>query len=812
MFVAVVVAAVGWMGGGPLNAEPPPEVPDLINGGAPDQKHDWTLGPTGARGWIWGWRGQTTNARQILITEVAPGSPADGILQKDDVLLGVNGGSFRDDARIAFAKAITEAEKATGVLALTRWRSGKLENVRLTLPVMGAYSATAPYDSEKSKRILEQGCAAIAKVGFKDNKGVVQIEIANAMRALALLASGRAEYRPLVAEYAQAVAVCTPSQGGHKSWDYGYETLFLAEYALATKDASVMPGLTRLATEMARGASGLGTWGHHFARPDGTLDGYGCMNAVGVPNTLALVVAREAGVKDPDVDRTIARSSEFLRWFVAKGALPYGDTYPHQWHEDNGKCACAAILFDALGDGEASAFFSRMCTAGYAEREAGHTGNFFSMLWSLLGVARSGPLATGAYLKETDWYYDLARGWDGRFLFQGAPANWGGMGERGWDCTGAYLLSYAMPLKLTILTGRKPSVVPAMSREAVAETIAAGRDFSFWTMENPYEGRNTEALFAGLSSWSPAVRKRSSAALGRREGDFVPRLLTLLDSPDRDTRCGACEALAYLGSKSDPAASRLRGLLANPDPWLRTLAAEAIRRLGREERTASIPDLFRAVSLEDPADRRKSMQGALADALFAGGVDYFYLDGMKRDPQPTLSGSLDGVDRPSLYAAIKDILKNDNGWIVSQVAPAYKLLTPQDAAVLLPDIVTAIRTPPASGEMFVSVIRVAGVELLARLHIREGMELTVDIMPERFGWHNGTRCINALASYGGAVREFLPKLREIRRVFAGKEPDHKDLPALDKLIADIEADQHPPTLQSVPEFIRSQTKGQSPPK
>lgn len=729
------------------------------------------------------------------------------------MLLGVNGTSFSDDARIAFAKAITEAEKTTGVLALTRWRSGKLENVRLTLPVLGAYSATAPYDCEKSKRILEQGCAAIAKAGFKNKQGVVQIEIANALRALALLASGRAEYRPLVAEYAQAVAVCTPSQGGHKSWDYGYETLFLAEYALATKDTSVMAGLTRLATEMARGASGIGTWGHHFARPDGILDGYGCMNAVGVPNTLALVVAREAGVKDPDVDRTIARSSEFLRWFVGKGAVPYGDTYPQMWHEDNGKCACTAILFDALGDGEAASFFSRMSTAGYAEREAGHTGNFFSMLWTLPGVARSGPLATGAYLKETDWYYDLARGWDGRFLFQGAPANWGGMGERGWDCTGAYMLTYALPLKLTILTGRKPSVAPALSSEAVAETIAAGRDFSLWTMENCYDVRDTEALFRGLASWSPAVRKRSAEALGRRYGLFVPRLRTLLDAPDRDTRCGACEALACLGPKADPAAPQLRALLAgSPDPWLRILAAEAIGRLGREERTAAIPDFLRAIALDDPADRRKRIQEALAEALFTGGPDYFFLPFDKRDPRPFLAGSLDGVDRPSLYAAIKDILKNDNGWIVSMVAPVYKLLTPEDAAALLPEIVTAIRVPPASGEMFSSRIRISGCELLARLHLREGMELAVDNMTEEFGWHRGTRIINALASYGGAARDLLPRLREVRRILAGKEADHKDLPALDKLIADIEADPHPPVLQTVPEFIQSQTRSPAPPK
>ena len=124
---------------------------------------------------------------------------------------------------------------------------------------------------------------------------------------MALLASGRDEYRPLAAEYAKAVAAGALPEYGISTWDYGYETLFLAEYAFATKDASVMPGLTRLSTEIAHGASRLGTWGHFFARPDGIIPGYGCMNQVGVSMTLAMVVAREAGVKNPDVDRTIAK-------------------------------------------------------------------------------------------------------------------------------------------------------------------------------------------------------------------------------------------------------------------------------------------------------------------------------------------------------------------------------------------------------------------------------------------------------------------------------------------------------------------------
>ena len=42
--------------------------------------------------------GHTTDARQILITDVAKGSPADGVLAKGDVVLGVGGKPFADDA------------------------------------------------------------------------------------------------------------------------------------------------------------------------------------------------------------------------------------------------------------------------------------------------------------------------------------------------------------------------------------------------------------------------------------------------------------------------------------------------------------------------------------------------------------------------------------------------------------------------------------------------------------------------------------------------------------------------------------------
>lgn len=143
-------------------------MPDFTKGDtiAKDGPHDWTLGPIGARGWIYTANGHSAEARQILVTAVPKGSPADGALREGDVILGVGGKNFTGDARIQFARAImtAEAENGGGALRLIRWRNGQSQNVELKLKVLGSYSATAPYNCPKSKRIFEQGCQALAKL------------------------------------------------------------------------------------------------------------------------------------------------------------------------------------------------------------------------------------------------------------------------------------------------------------------------------------------------------------------------------------------------------------------------------------------------------------------------------------------------------------------------------------------------------------------------------------------------------------------------------------------------------------------------
>jgi len=765
--------------------------PDFTKGSKTDGSHDWTLGPTGARGWIYAWK-TTADARQILVTAVAKGSPADGILSANDVILGVGDKPFGGDARIQFATAIAAAEQdKSGVLKLLRWRAGKIENVAIKLAVMGAYGATAPYDCAKSSRIFELGCQAIAK------KGLGKVSIPDDMNALALLASGKAEYRPMLAAYAKLVAELRLDSMA--SWHYGYAMTFLAEYVMATGDKSVLPGLKRLALETANGQSAVGTWGHKFAMPSGGLNGYGAMNAPGLSLSIGMVLARQAGVSDPALDRAITKAAGFLRWYANKGAIPYGDHQPWPGHEDNGKCSSAAVLFDLLGDREAAAFFAKMSTAAYSERERGHTGNYFNILWAMPAVSRCGPLATGAYWKEQAWYYDLARGWDGSFSYQGSPV---GEEEHGsytnWDNTGTYLLAYALPLKSLYLTGKKSCPFPALSRAEADEVIAAGRDYFSPNGKSAHDGRTTEQLLAGLSNWSPAVRLRSAQALGERKGDFVPTLLKLLASPNRDARYGAIEALGFQGPTADAAAPQLRALLKDADPWLQSLAAKALPALGPEARKGSVSDLLAMTARTSPADPRGMAQRAACIALFSPYPG-------SRGPQSILADSLNGVDRKLLYPAIQAVMENDDGAARGSLGRIYGKLTDEDLVALLPSVIRAIRQMAPSNEMFADGIRLAGLDVVSRLHIREGIALCVSVIePDRWGFGKRLpKCLEYLARYGVHAKEVLPQLEEMRRNLAkterGKAPAETQQ-LLDKAIAGITASTVSPTLVDLKNF------------
>jgi len=715
-------------------------VPDLTKGEAIPERagHTWNLGPTGARGWMHSHRLETSQARQIAVTEVAAGSPADGKLQQGDVILGVAGKPFTRDPRVELGSAITRAEAGDGALELAVWRRGATSQVTLELARLGTYHGTAPFGCQKSAMILASGCRTLAERMQGADYARSQNAITRSLNALALLASGDPAYLPLVRRECRWAAGF--SADGFQTWWNAYVIMLLAEYQLATGDGAFEEGMTRLALEAAEGQSIVGSWGHRYAGPDGRLIGYGMMNAPGIPLTIALVMARQAGADAAVIDTAIDRSAKLIRFYSGKGSPPYGDHAPWtQTHEDNGKSGMAAVLFHLLGEARHAAFFTRMSIASHGpERDTGHTGNFTNLLWAMPAVAMGGPDAAGAWMREFGgWYYDLARTWDFRFPHPGPPqekpCSFGG-----WDATGAYLLAYAVPERALLLTGKRPASFARVSPSEAESLIRDGRGWSNNDRFSAYDSLDQAMLLDRLASWSPAVRERAAIALSRRAKERampVDALVGMLGSPSLHARYGACEALKLARGKAAPAVAALKAQLDHEDLWLRCQAAAALGHIGGPAMSV-LPDLLERINRGPTEEDPRGMEQRFFTFAVFGQM---------------LKHSLEGVDREALNKAVVAVLLNQDGRARGDVANIYQQLSIDEIKPLLPAIHEAVVKPAPSGIMFADGIRVAGLKLLAKHRVEEGIQAAADYLRDQNRWASEKRSpeiLKILESYG----------------------------------------------------------------
>ena len=791
---ALCAAALALVLATTASASPPQGPPDLTDGGAVPEghTHDWNLGATGARGWIYSDKMVTHLARQIAITAVAPGSPADGVLEVGDVILGVGSGEFEFDPRTEFGQALTRAESKAGKgrLNLKRWRDGRTKTVTIKLPVLGSYSELAPYECEKSERIFEQGCAWLAESMEQPNYRPNPIP--RCLNALALLASGERKYRKLVErEVKWASEYSTDS---FATWYYGYVCMLIAEYTLATGDDDYLPGLRRLALEAARGQSMVGSWGHKFAQPNGRLFGYGMMNAPGVPLTIALVMAREAGVEDEEVSVAIDRSVDLVRFYVGKGAIPYGDHHPWiQTHEDNGKCGMGAVLFQLLGDVEAAEYFARMALASHGpERDGGHTGNFFNLFWSLPALSLNGEGAAGAWMEEYGaWVFDLARRWDGSFAHQGPPeprkdkyAN--------WDATGAFLLALALPKRELLLTGKKQAIVPQLTQRQVDALIEDGRGWNSRDRERAFEQMDDRELLERLANWSPVVRERAAIALGRKKSEVVPELERMLKSKDLYAQIGACQALAQLRGRGAAAVPALETCLESEDLWLRVKAAEALGVMG-DAGMVALPAILETLIQQPGAEDPRGMeQRYLCFVLFDR------RNGMLR-------GKLDQVDQVALHTAIRAGLLNEDGRARSAVSHVYEQLSFESIEPLLPTVHAAIMESSPSGIMFADGVRTNGLKILAKHNVEEGIDACVHYvrhMKQHGSQKRVPQILDILKGYGAHGKRVIPRLLEIADFFEKEEQNFPKNLSLQKAEAVRAAAREIEAMEDRPQLIR----------
>ncbi len=815
MGFSLMVSAM-LMGQPLIAADGPPELTQGETTGV-DRKGTYNLGSTGLRGWIYlkpathfdGLQGRTTAAsRQILVTHVGAKSPADGVVQVDDVILGTGGKLFTDDARRSIAAAIQEAEKETnqGVLKLTVWRAGKTEEVQLKLRVMGTYSDTAPYECPKSQRIFDEACKALDQEPLEESW-------TGAITGLALLATANPDYLPKLQAFARKMGPPTLKlkEGGLGAWESGYRNIFLCEYYLRTGDKEVLPAIREITISTARGQGMYGTFGHGFSdltedgRRHGPIPPYGPVNQAGLGANIAIVMGKKCGVKDPEIDPAIERASKFFGYFVDKGTVPYGEHEPYPYHDNNGKSAMAAVFFGLQGDRpKETQFFAKMATAGYKNRECGHTGQGFSYLWAALGANFGGPAAAAAFFKEASTHLDLVRRCDGSFTYDGGeqygPGStddntyYGKSSYSGLSPTATYVLTYSLALKKICITGKDANPANMLSGKAVADAIASGR----FDLERKH--LTPKELVMAFGNWSPIARGWAAEELAKRPEAkaMVPDLIKMAEGNDAHMRQGACEALGWL--KSSEALPLFVRLLSHQDRWLRFKAAQALKNFGGEARPV-LPDILKATAkTAEPlqpinwADPIQLTHGQLAAALFSG----------------PLTDALKDMDSALRYPAIRVVANNADGMARATLRNYFEnRLTVEDVQALAPAIVAAVRTPSPADKMFSNEIRMGGFKALTKYHFKEGIEAGIILVKTQGGHGSESRTgeiMKEIAAYGAAAKGVVPQLKELvvslnnevkNGQFPGGELNERRTGAVEQAIQSIEAATTQPELRNI---------------
>jgi hypothetical protein len=763
------------------------------------------------RGWIYHVSGGNTGeSRQIRMTAVDNGSPAQGVLAANDVILGANGtgadpAPFASDARKSLALAIAEAEaRNPATLKLLRWRSGTTTPVQITLRTLGAYTATAPYLCPKSTQILTEGAQWVFN---NETSG------RNSFGGLSLLATGNAAYATRVTNEARARVPNATTRAQMMSntrdatsmitWERGHTLVLLAEYFLATGDTQVLPGIEAYAVNIAKNSSMFGTLGHIFAEknsdgsPNGPMGGvYGPVNSSGMPCFLGLLLARECGLTNPEIQPAIDRASLFFASYTGRGAIPYGEHEASPSHEGNGRSGLAALCF-ALQENrvEAGKFFAKMATAAPSERELGHTGAFFNYLWSPLGAAAGGEAAAAEHFKRIAWRLDLARRWNGAFVYDclnGEGPN-SGATYNDFRMSTAALLVYALPLRKLHITGRGHDPARGLS---AADVAAAGE-------ADDYDPniRTTAQLIADTGNWSPKTRRLAAIRLKTQGVTTAQReqLQAIATNPavSADARAGACDAIGRIANSAS--APVLAGLLSDPENRVRHGAAEALRYLPTAARQSVLQQVLVATAQTakpwlpiDSEDPLQFAHGRLAVLLFYGGSAY--------GPKGIIWNNLSGVDRSLLYPAIRAVAGSPLGFTRNNLQWTYPMLSEADMRGVAGAVVDSVREVAPSDKMFASAVRQKGFDLMEKYRVSEGVPSGLKYMVEANAGDR-TAALQTLERYAASYTSVTPVPDVIAAVTAflnatggNAEQNASVKLAAQKVLDAIAADTNPRTL------------------
>jgi hypothetical protein len=731
---------------------------------------------------------------EIHVTQIEAGSPSDGTdLKIGDIVVGIGNEKFAEHPLPALAKAVDIGEAAGGNLTLLL-KDGK--QVTIKLADLGAYSDTAPYNCAKTDALIEQAVEQLMK-----EEGLGSTPTRTGL--LGLMATGEQRHLDVVTKFIQNsdmikvdpqlidqyLKTGQPNLGS-TGWTWGYNLIVLSEYYLLTKDEAVLPAIRTYALGLAKGQDAVGLWGHRVATAAsmGRIPGYGIMNQCSLSNFMGMLLARKCGIQDPVLDEAIEKTNAYVAHHIDKGGFPYGVHGPTEEHfNNNGTSGMAAICMALMGNKEGAAFFSRSCLPTHDKLTLGHASHFFNPLWTPLGASLSGPEATQQFFKQSLWYFNRKRHWEGGFP---------GKGRAGFFA-GQALLTYCLPRKVLYITGREADESIWIKGDELDRLIELNRF--------DYDNADQDELFAMLRD--PLVQVRAKAAKelsdrltftwGRKLGKdpISPTLLDMIKNGSEQEKIIALKALGGIfRGYSTHFADRFVDVMNDPtQPYsVRVAAAEAFRNCG-EGVFPYFNDILRFVLEERP--ERPDRFGH-TDRTFALAIEQILRD--LKTPEAAQGLKTDKVLLYGVASRFLDHPRQNVRGVGIKLLDGIKL---KDFHIVGAKLMYVLKDEDLTYHSYSSVLNADGIGILAELNIKEGLDLLEEGIFEKDGkWgFKYSALLKSLPKYGANAQPYIAKYEAHPDI--NKKGD-RFTPHWEKVVETIEQDQHPKKLITAQEAIQ----------
>ncbi len=457
----------------------------------------YNLGITGLRAQL-----VEDNPKALLIKYVFPKTPASGLVEPGDLIVGAGGQLFKEPHRNGYgesvfggdgpvselAKVLEECQNGDGQgkLSLTLRRADETiadETIDVVLDVgqkYGSYAATYPGACEKSEKIVDELLKYLVEHQAAD--GSFGDPLHNTFAPLALLASGDPVYLPAVKLNVQFHCRETRAQDKRYfdliNWTYMSAAIVVSEYHLATGEKWVLPELQEICDHLEKAQylhmsqinpkakkshphsypkgpeNSHGGWGHNPG-----FEGYGPIAMLTGQGALAYSLMHRCGIK---IDREKHDAAyKFLKKGTGQnGYVWYGDEVgggPEGW-ADMGRTGASGIA-NQLSPYTESVYRER--AMANAKVIGQHPQSFPDTHGSPpMGMAYTALAANidgGSFRNLMDanrWWFTMAQCTDGSFYYQPNRDNagYGADARMTASCVVAFIFS--IPKQSLVITGK----------------------------------------------------------------------------------------------------------------------------------------------------------------------------------------------------------------------------------------------------------------------------------------------------------------------------------------------------------------------